>query len=519
MNNNGAYGADQGYGWGGTNNTTNWGGYGGTATSPGQSPQASSSMSGQGFGTPAGMGNTVDASSFGGYTSQSGNNNGRGAGAYFSNSGPAIGNEPSPSAPSTPSQSSYGSMYGDVGYGGGYTPDNDIGQQTVSSAGTPQSATERSSIASAANTPAANAARGMVTRSPAELDRIGLAIAGEVTPKTLSDLSSPDPSVAAAARQQVADVQTTMENRAALSSVDQSVTPGMYDSLDTGKNLNTSKNNFAKFQDPLMQTVKDYYTGLNPPTDYSLTNYANTKPFPGYTPPGWLSRLQNTAIVGPFTFGTDPMYSNPSKWSPDAQANYSATMANLGSLGAYQASPDFGPSAAWGGFASPFDNPSNPNNGFGYGYGQSAVDPGWGGFAGGGYSGGIGDSSGAFGGDNSDSGGYSSNSGNGNGRGSSGSGYGGPGNSNFGGGGYSSNSGNGNGRGSSGAGYGGSSSESGGYSSSSGNGNGRGSGLGGMGYGGGGYGGQSSDGGDENGDTGGGGAGTRSNGAGGYGGL
>jgi len=514
MNNNGAYGADTGYGWGGTNSTSNWGGYG--SASPSSTP--ASSVSGQGFGTPAGMSNTVDGSSFGGYSSQSGNNNGRGANAYFSNSGPAIGNEPS--SPS-PSQSSYGSMYGNgVGYGGGYNPSN-----TISDAGTPQSASERAAVDPSQNSPASNAARGMVARTPAEKSQIGLAIAGEVTGKTLADLSSPDPDTRNAARQQVADIQATMENRAAFNTIDQSVVPGQYDSLDTGKNLQTSKNNFAKYNAALMQTVDDFYTGQNVPTNYGVTNYANTKPFPGYTPPGWLSKLQNPAVVGPFTFGTDPMYGNVANMNQLAQANYSATMADNNYAGGYAASHDYGPDTGWGSFGNGGQAKAGYNN-VGGNAGWSGVagpDAGWGGFAGGpapgsdggwgngGYSSG-GYGSGGFGSDSS-GGGYS---GNGNGRGSSGSGYGGSGDSGFGGGGgYSSNSGNGNGRGPSGSGYGGGGyggqSDSGGYGGNGDAGYG-GDGSDNGGYGGGGYGG-------ENGDTGGGGAGTRSNGNGGYGGL
>lgn len=367
--------------------------------------------SNSGIGTGATSAGTADfGGSFG-----SGNNNGRGTG---------IASTPSPS-------STYGGMYGAAGFGGGFTPDtsNDstAARTTVDAAKSTQSASERSqamgSVPDSATSPAAAAARGLVDRTPAQLDRIGLTIAGEVTPQTLADLSSPDPAAQAAAKAQVANIQATMENRAATApwgTIENALTPSQYNSLTPGKQLNVSTKNYQAYNAALSQTVKDFYTGLNPPTNYNFTNYANTNPIPGvYAPPGWLNTIQDPTVVGPFTFGTDPAYSNPSRMTPEAQANYSAAAADYGAIGAYKTSPDYGTAPGWGTFA----DPTNPNGySYGMGYGQSAVDPGWGGFAG------------ATDNTPGSSGGYTSNSGNNNGRGTGIGGFGGGGATSYGGG-------------------------------------------------------------------------------------
>jgi len=356
-------------------------------------------------------GTSEGTASFGAGNFGSGNNNGRGLGT----------------TPSSPS-STYGGMYGAAGFGGGYTPDtsndNTTARSTVDAAKSTQSASERSqamgNVPDSATSPAANAARGMVSRTPSELDHIGLTIAGEMTPHQLANLTSTDPQAQAEAKAALAGIQTTMENRAATApwgTVENALTPSQYNSLEPGKNLTTSQKNFATYNAAIMSTVKDFYTGLNPPANYNFTNYANTNPIPGvYTPPGWLDQIQDPTKIGPFTFGTDPAYTNPDRYTPEAQANYAAATANYGAAGAYQQSPDYGTAPGWG----QFQDPSNPTNGYSYGsgYGQSSIDPGWGGFAG------------------AQTGGYTSDSGNGNGRGLGT------------GGGYSSSSGNGNGRGS-----------------------------------------------------------------------
>ena len=421
-----------------------------------------------------GTGGTASGTaSFGDSNFGSGNNNGRGKG---------IASTPSPSP-----TSSYGSMYGNVGFGGGYVADGSMdsspAKDTVSAASAPKSATERSqamgSVPDSATSPAAAAARGMVSRNQAQLDRIGLTIAGEVTPATLANLTSPDPATQADARAQVANIQATMENRAATApwgTIEKTLDPGQYNSLMPGKNLQTSMANYSKYQASINATVKDFYSGLNPPTNYSFTNYANTNPIPGvYNPPGWLNNIQDPTQVGPFTFGTDPAYSNPSRYTAEAQANYSAAQADYGSAGAYKASPDFGTDPGWG----TYGDPSNPSNGYSYGgyYGQSAIDPGWGGFAGGGYS------------DTPSGGGYTSPSGNNNGRGS---GLGGSGSGSYGGGATSFGGGSGYGGGGN---YGGSGSSYGGGAGMSGGGGYSPGGMGspsGSGFGGGGYSGTSS---------------------------
>ena len=463
-------------------------------SNPNAAPAPSSGPVGyqaQGQATPRNIGDYNGTSNTGpaaepGYSSPSGNNNGRGTGLA--------------STPSMSPGTNFGGMYGGAGFGGGYAVDTSPAKDTVSAAGTPQSASERSqamgSVPDSASSPAAAAARGQVSRTQAQLDRIGLTIAGEVTGQTLANLTSPDPQAQADARAQVANIQTTMENRAATApwgTIEKAVVPGQYDALNPGKELNTSKNNFAKYNASIMATVKDYYTGLNPPTNYNFTNYANTAPIAGvYNPPGWLGKIQDPTQVGPFTFGTDPAYANPDRYTPEAQANYAAAGANYGASGAYQKSPDYGTDPGWGNYGTPGNN----NYTYGNNYGQSSISPGWGNFAG------------ADNGQNTSGGNYTSDSGNGNGRGSGLSGgiAGGGGSTSYGGGsGYGQGSG-GNGTASGGgAGMsGGGGYSPGGMGSPSGSSNDSGS-MGSRG--------------DENGDTGGGGAGTRSNGNGSFGGL
>lgn len=322
---------------------------------------------------------------------------------------PSWGDASSTNSKSTPT-TNYGSMYGDTGFGGGYVADgsqSSSAKETIDSAKTTQNATERSqamgSVPDSATSPAAAAARGLVDRTPTQLSRIGLTIAGEVDPSTLANLTSPDPQAQADARAQVANIQATMENRAATApwgTIEKTLTPGQYNSLMPGKYLDTSTANYTKYRDVLDSTVKDFYTGLNPPTNYNFTNYANTNPIAGvYKPPGWLNKIQDPTQVGPFTFGTDPAYANPGRYTPEAQANYSAAGADYGASGAYKTSPDYGTDSGWGNYGTGDNNYSYGGN-----YGQSSISPGWGNFAG------------ANTGTVNNGGGYSSDSGNGNGR-------------------------------------------------------------------------------------------------------
>lgn len=140
-------------------------------------------------------------------------------------------------------------------------------------------------------------------RTIQEITAIAKTIAGELGSKTLLGIRAGDKARQSVARQEIAAILGTIENRAASArhggNLGRVLTGSQYNSLTSG-NLSTTKANFAEFGDFIIEAIKDYYEGTNPSPAPNATHYWN----PSIVNPSWsnYSRGGTSADVGEHTF-------------------------------------------------------------------------------------------------------------------------------------------------------------------------------------------------------------------------
>lgn len=161
-------------------------------------------------------------------------------------------------------------------------------------------------------TPAEYAARGYVERTPADKGLIAFTLAGELDPRTLADLNSSDPQTRQEAEIELANMITTVENRAASGkfgdgTIKATLQPSQYNSL-MKNNLNTTVKNFNANAEKLVGLVDSYYSSDGiVPTNYGLTHYHNDQ-----VNSDWSSKMKDKEAVGRHTFGIlDSQYDVP----------------------------------------------------------------------------------------------------------------------------------------------------------------------------------------------------------------
>lgn len=140
-------------------------------------------------------------------------------------------------------------------------------------------------------------------RTIQEITAIAKTIAGELGSKTLARVRSGDEARQSVARQEIAAILGTIENRAASTrhggNLGGVLTGSQYNSLTSG-NLSTTEANFAEFGDFIIEAIKDYYEGTNPSPVPNATHYWN----PSIVSPSWsnYSRGGTSTDVGEHTF-------------------------------------------------------------------------------------------------------------------------------------------------------------------------------------------------------------------------
>lgn len=161
--------------------------------------------------------------------------------------------------------------------------------------------------------PARAATLGLVDRTPAQKAAIGKMMAGELHPNTMANLYSADEAKRNVARQEFANVATTVENRAQSSmfgSLENTLDPGQYNSLMTDSlpngtvPMDNTNANYTKYSKSINTALDAYYAGTYAPTNYDLTSYYNA----AEVTPSWGPKMANTQKVGYHTFGTLPEY-------------------------------------------------------------------------------------------------------------------------------------------------------------------------------------------------------------------
>lgn len=140
-------------------------------------------------------------------------------------------------------------------------------------------------------------------RTLQEITAIAKTIAGELGSKTLLGIRAGDEARQSVARQEIAAILGTIENRAASArhggNLGGVLTGSQYNSLTSG-NLSTTEANFAEFGDFIIEAIKDYYEGTNPSPAPNATHYWN----PSIVNPSWsnYSRGGTSTDVGEHTF-------------------------------------------------------------------------------------------------------------------------------------------------------------------------------------------------------------------------
>jgi spore germination cell wall hydrolase CwlJ-like protein len=164
--------------------------------------------------------------------------------------------------------------------------------------------------------PAARAAMGLTPRSPEEKSAMAQAIAGELSPKSLDNLSKNDP----AARAEFAAMVASMENRAqskTYTGVAATLSPTQYNSL-MDANMSTTKQNYSKYSAVLDKAMDDFYSGKMP-ENLDKTSYYN----PDISDPSWGPMMTDPTKIGEHIFGSLPEY------GPDAAAQKAAAAMSL----------------------------------------------------------------------------------------------------------------------------------------------------------------------------------------------
>jgi len=154
-----------------------------------------------------------------------------------------------------------------------------------------------------ANTPAALAAQGVRTRTPAEKTAIGKTLAGEMDRNTLDALAAGEQW----AQQEFANMVTTIENRSTskmFSTLGEALNPTHYNSL-MASNLVTTEDNYQKYKGFIDPALDSFYAGGLIPTSWDYTSYFN----PDLVSPKWATDLREPEQVGALIFGSLPEYS------------------------------------------------------------------------------------------------------------------------------------------------------------------------------------------------------------------
>jgi len=154
-----------------------------------------------------------------------------------------------------------------------------------------------------ANTPAALAAQGVRTRTPAEKTAIAKTLAGEMDRNTLDALAAGEQW----AQQEFANMVTTIENRSTskmFSTLGEALNPTHYNSL-MASNLVTTEDNYQKYKGFIDPALDSFYAGGLIPTSWDYTSYFN----PDLVSPKWATDLREPEQVGAHIFGSLPEYS------------------------------------------------------------------------------------------------------------------------------------------------------------------------------------------------------------------
>lgn len=158
-------------------------------------------------------------------------------------------------------------------------------------------------------TPAQYAALGFVDRTPEQISAISQTLAGELSPRSLQDLTGVNGVEAQReAQTELANMIATIENREASGKFSNVLTSSQYNSNLPGKQDITAQNYsiYGQVLDPLVQS---YYT----PEGIKASNYAATHYYnPQVVTPEWSNKMTNVETVGKHTFGTlDSKYDVP----------------------------------------------------------------------------------------------------------------------------------------------------------------------------------------------------------------
>lgn len=169
------------------------------------------------------------------------------------------------------------------------------------------SVTDTGRVDYATMSPAEAAANGMVDRSSQEKGMMSVALAGELSPQSLSILSNPEnytQNQVETAKAEAAGIISSMENTFAsgkYADVESALT-GRYDSVKSEANLNTSIANFTAYAPTLTGVVDSFYStdkqGIVP-VDYAVTHYYN----PDISNPSWGAKMTNPMDIGDHRFG------------------------------------------------------------------------------------------------------------------------------------------------------------------------------------------------------------------------
>ena len=151
------------------------------------------------------------------------------------------------------------------------------------------------------------------------IDSMAVTIAGELGPSTLRGLKEGRPE----ARQELANVVATMDNRMRTAGVANISNPSQYNSL-MDRNMPTTRENYSLYGADITSAIRDTYAGENMPSNPDATHYANLS----ISNPGWAGSMQDAEKVGSHTFGNMPReYKTPSE-ERDAMAERASSRYN-----------------------------------------------------------------------------------------------------------------------------------------------------------------------------------------------
>lgn len=122
-----------------------------------------------------------------------------------------------------------------------------------------------------------------------QIEEMAYTIAGELGSETIAGIQSGDPQAMETARQEIAAIASTMDNRARstryagfMNPMTRVLSPQSYNSL-MSSNRSTTNDNFGRIGQFVMQALADYYGGSNPSPAPNATHYRN----PEIANPSW----------------------------------------------------------------------------------------------------------------------------------------------------------------------------------------------------------------------------------------